>query len=248
MKTKISIVTVCYNAEDSIRKTMESVINQDYEHTEYVVIDGNSSDGTFDVIKEYKDKIDVLVRESDNGIYDAMNKSLSHVSGDWLIFMNAGDIFYNNRVLSNIAWDSVPSKIGVVYGDYISIRKSTQKTILCNNPFTVSRYPYKSMGFHHQSCFVRTSVAKVLKFDTSFKCCADYRMIFCIVKKEEYNLLKIDDIISIVDDSQGFSFKNRLIQIKEHGRACEWDSKFEFKLFYIAKRLIFFIKKRLHIL
>ena len=91
----ISVVTVSYNAVSTIEQTILSVINQTYPHIEYIIIDGGSTDGTVDVIKKYADKITYWVSEPDKGIYDAMNKGLRRVRGDWCVFMNSGDILYN---------------------------------------------------------------------------------------------------------------------------------------------------------
>ncbi|WP_140410042.1 glycosyltransferase, partial [Escherichia coli] len=80
---KISIVTVVYNAANDLEVTINSVLKQTYKEIEYIVIDGASTDGTLDVLEKFKDKITTVVSEKDNGIYDAMNKSLQYVTGDW---------------------------------------------------------------------------------------------------------------------------------------------------------------------
>ena len=100
--TLISIVTVSYNAVLTIEQTILSVINQTYPNVEYIIIDGGSTDGTVDIIKKYEDKIAYWVSEPDKGIYDAMNKGVVVATGEWINFMNAGDIFTDGDVIDKL--------------------------------------------------------------------------------------------------------------------------------------------------
>lgn len=114
---KISIITVCYNAKDDIEKTVLSVIKQTYKDYEYIVIDGGSTDGTLDIINKYKDKISYSISEPDRGVYDAMNKALKEASGEWVNFMNAGDVFADDRVLEYIFEKEYGNDINFIYSD-----------------------------------------------------------------------------------------------------------------------------------
>ena len=98
-KDKITIITVTYNAGIVLERTIQSIIEQRYENIEYIVVDGCSSDNTIKIIKEYEEYVNKWISEKDNGLYDAMNKGISLASGDWLFFMNAGDVFYCNNTL-----------------------------------------------------------------------------------------------------------------------------------------------------
>ena len=89
---KISIITINYNNKSGLEKTIESVLQQTYDNIEYLVIDGNSTDGSKDVIKKYKHRISYWVSEPDSGIYNAMNKGGTKATGDYLLFLNSGDV------------------------------------------------------------------------------------------------------------------------------------------------------------
>jgi len=89
---KVSVITVCYNAVDCIENAIKSVLSQTYKNIEYIIIDGMSTDGTFDIINNYRDKISTFISEKDNGIYDAMNKGIGIAAGDVIYFLNSDDI------------------------------------------------------------------------------------------------------------------------------------------------------------
>lgn len=99
---KLSVITINYNNHDGLRKTIESVVNQTCRDFEYIIIDGGSTDGSVDIIKQYADKIDYWVSEPDKGIYNAMNKGIAKASGEYLNFMNSGDCFYENTVVEKV--------------------------------------------------------------------------------------------------------------------------------------------------
>ena len=93
----ITVITICYNAINRVRETIESVCNQTYPDIEYLIIDGNSSDKTLDIVKEYKSDKIKLYSEDDRGIYNAMNKGIAKAKGEYLYFLNAGDSFFPIR-------------------------------------------------------------------------------------------------------------------------------------------------------
>src|ERR1700733_2398323 len=99
---KITIITVCYNACHCIEKTIKSVINQTYPNIEYIIIDGASTDGTLEVINKYKNHVQKLISEKDNGIYDAMNKGVRHCSGEIIYFLNADDRLYSPDTVKDV--------------------------------------------------------------------------------------------------------------------------------------------------
>ncbi len=121
---KISIITVCYNAESTIAACINSVISQDFKNVEYIIIDGGSSDKTINIAKRYEHYIHYLVSESDQGIYDAMNKGIKRASGEVVGMLNADDFFADNGVLSLIADAFKKNDVDTVYGDLDYIDKN----------------------------------------------------------------------------------------------------------------------------
>lgn len=101
-KPTISVITITYNAEEVLEETMQSVINQTYPNIEYLIIDGKSKDTTLQIVEKYKQHVDKIISEPDKGLYDAMNKGIKLASGDYILFMNAGDLFYDKNVLTKV--------------------------------------------------------------------------------------------------------------------------------------------------
>jgi len=113
----ISVITVVYNGEKHIEQCINSVLAQTYPNIEYIVIDGGSSDSTRSIIEKYASEIDFFLSEKDQGIYDAMNKGIKNSNGDYIIFMNADDFFYNEEVIALIDFGNVKNNmIDIVYG------------------------------------------------------------------------------------------------------------------------------------
>lgn len=127
---KFSIITVCYNSKTTIRDTIESVLSQNYLNIEYIIIDGESNDGTLGIIQEYKDRIDVVISESDKGIYDAMNKGVRAASGDYVGILNSDDIFAHSHVISEVASILSEKKVDAIYGDLVLVnRQDTSRVV-----------------------------------------------------------------------------------------------------------------------
>ncbi|MFK2176742.1 glycosyltransferase [Bacteroides fragilis] len=152
MCPKVSIITVVYNDVHNISRTVESIIGQSYSNLEYIVIDGDSVDGTKDVVKTYLSSIDVYISEDDNGIYDAMNKGVSLSSGDWILFMNSGDVFYNGDVVSNIFCASIPLASSLIYGDTI-FRYDEKDVLTTYNSKNIRKIVFINICHHVTSLF-----------------------------------------------------------------------------------------------
>lgn len=168
-RKKVTIVTVAYQAEDHIENTIRSVIEQNYDNFEYIVIDGGSSDDTLNIIKRYQSSIDVIVSEPDGGIYDAMNKAILLARGEWILFMNSNDWFVSINVLSDVFMVS-HDDADFIYGDHQFIGDKRTFHVKAR-PLTQM---WKRISFSHQALFSRTELMKKFKFDLSKAVVADY--------------------------------------------------------------------------
>jgi len=122
----VSIVTVVYNRVNQLEETILSVLNQQFDKFEYIIIDGGSTDGTIDLIRKYEDRIAYWISEKDKGIYDAMNKGIDAAKGKWINFMNCGDRFMPDALSSVFSEDH--NGADIVFGDTI-IRYPTFETV-----------------------------------------------------------------------------------------------------------------------
>lgn len=241
---KITIVTVTYNCQGILEKTINSVLSQDYANLEYIIIDGNSQDGTKDIINKYIDRIDTFISEPDKGIYDAMNKGLKYATGDWIFFLNSGDVFCDNKVLSNVA-KCFENKTDVIWGNVKATRNDQVVNIEYKTPFFKNKKFFHGMGFSHQSVFVRTSKAKENMFDLTYKCCADYNMMMQLYKSGA-NFKYCDAYISEVPADEGFSAENQKTQLFEEAKILGIDKTFRFQYIYIKWRCKRYIKNLLN--
>jgi glycosyltransferase involved in cell wall biosynthesis len=114
---KISLITVAYNAQNTIERSIMSVLGQNFSNVQYIIIDGGSTDETINIINKYRDKIDVVVSEPDNGVYDAMNKGIAAAKGDVIGTINADDFLADNTILSDVAKSFADHQTDVLYGD-----------------------------------------------------------------------------------------------------------------------------------
>ena len=153
--SKISVITINYNDRDGLQKTIRSVINQTFSDFEYIVIDGNSTDGSKEVIATFRDKINTAVSEPDSGIYNAMNKGIRAATGDYLFFLNAGDIFVDNTILAQAAKFIDGSK-DYYYGNVIF--KDGEKETLVEYPDKLSFHFFTYNCICHQTSFLRRTL------------------------------------------------------------------------------------------
>ena len=193
---KISIITVCYNSAHHIEDAINSVLKQDYENIEHIIIDGNSDDGTQQILEKKTECLAYWMSEEDAGIYDAMNKGIRRATGDVIGILNSDDFYFNEQVISNVAEAFTDDDLDAVFGDLIFIDPN-------NLERTVRTYSSKNWnpkkfarGYMpaHPTFFVRSKFYnKYGLFETDYEIAADYEMLIRLlyVHKLNYKYLPI---------------------------------------------------------
>lgn len=215
IQQKITVGTVCYNAEGVIENLIKSVLSQTYGNIEFVIVDGASKDGTIDVINRYKDKIDTIVSEPDKGIYDAMNKLLTYATGDYLIFMGADDVFYNNDVIANMA-SKMTDKDSVYYGSVIF------KGIGTKHWGKFNKVKWATTNVCHQAIFYPHRVYSTHAYDVRYKIYADYAYNLQLLK--ENVKFEYVDIITVLYNMSGASATNKDFEFESQYKSLVSDS------------------------
>jgi len=196
-KPRFSIITVSYNAKEDLEKTIKSVSCQSLKEYEYIVIDGNSTDGTKEVLKKYDKEINYWVSEPDKGIYNAMNKGAKVARGDYLYFLNAGDTFFDKNTLEEVSRE-IDNNQDLVYGRIRVVNKNNDKSYIRDKKLT--KFKIK-LGFKvsQQAVFIkRDTFNKVGGLDERYKIAADFDLL-CKIFDGNYLIKKIDLVICNYD-------------------------------------------------
>ncbi|KXS43221.1 MAG: glycosyl transferase family 2 [Candidatus Frackibacter sp. T328-2] len=244
-KPLVSIITVCYNSEKHIEDTIKSVLNQTYDNIEYIIIDGNSTDGTLDIIEEYEPKFNGRMKwisEEDAGIYDAMNKGIDIANGEIIGIINSDDYYVEDAVETIVSKFSFNQEIDVVYGNmfriipnsYVNLQEVVKSSI---------KGLEKKMTICHPTCFVKTRVYKAIgKFNVQYKIAADYELILRM-KKAKMKFYYADKVLCYFR-ADGISSNNiyTLLDVKNI------HLQYGFKVYGITnyiKRLVYLYFKRM---
>lgn len=234
---KVTVITVCFNAMDSIASTIKSVAEQTYfDRIEYLVIDGDSNDGTTAFLNDQLSVIDKLISEPDKGIYDAMNKGILNASGEWILFLNAGDSFFEKRTLENIFPYLTDSD--VVYGKTLVYDNIDQKKLSPGYPLSMD---WKVIPYCHQSVFIKRAFLAKCLFDTNYKVAADYNQYYKL-KNLGCQFKLIDETISVYDNN-GFSANNMVKLLNEYESISLKNTKgiyqcFKIKIYFLLKKVL----------
>lgn len=200
-KPIITIITSTFKAKEALRWTYESIKNQTYPYIQWIIVDGASTDGTVELLEQYSDVIDVWFSESDTGIYDAWNKALEYIQGDWVQFLGAGDELYEKDTLEKASVylkDAYP-KYELVYGQVYHISATSRElAYISGEPWA----NYKNKWHAnlpalppHQGVFQHSSVFKNIHFDTRFRILADMHLLLQLLDKD---FLYISQVVSLM--------------------------------------------------
>ncbi|MBP5393177.1 MAG: glycosyltransferase [Bacteroidaceae bacterium] len=230
MKPLITIATVTYNAETTLERTLRSVASQDYARIEHLIIDGCSKDHTLSLVQRYVEENQArhnirLICEPDNGLYDAMNKALLNATGDYIVFLNAGDCLHSTDTISSVSnltqWrKGGHSHPAILYGDthlvdgegkFLRRRRLTPPEKLTPESFR------NGMLVCHQSFYVRTDLAKQELYDLNYRYSADFDWCIRLVQRAKRRRLKIVNTQIVLTDylNEGLTTRNHRASLIE---------------------------------
>lgn len=195
---KLTVVTVCLNARETIAAAVESVHRQTHAEVEHIVVDGASTDGTLEALEPHREGIARLISEPDRGLYFAMNKGIAVATGDYLGFLNSDDIYHDERALERVAVALASVPCDAAHGDLVYVRAA--------DPDRIVRYwrsgPYRpgmfEAGWHpaHPTLFVRTSILKDLGgFDTAYRFHADFHLMVRLFIEQRISSIHVPGIL-----------------------------------------------------
>ncbi len=232
----ITIVTVTYNAVDTLPCTLSSVAQQDYPNIEHLIVDGRSRDHTLGVIQQYVEQNTVaqnphnirLVCEPDEGLYDAMNKAVALATGEYIVFLNAGDRLHDEHTISAVVehadWIKGDyANPGVLYGEtnLVDLQGKFLRHRRLKTPETLTWRSFRSgMVVCHQSFYVRTDLAREVRYDLRYRFSSDFDWCIRVMKRAKKRRLKLLNTHLILTDylSEGMTTQNHKQSLKERMR------------------------------
>lgn len=236
---KISIVTVCYNSQDTIADTIKSVQSQDYPNIEYIVVDGNSTDNTNDIVKSFGHTVSLHISENDNGLYDAMNKGIRHATGDVVGILNSDDIYESESVISDVV-SKFRDDLDLVFGDLVFVKQDnlTKITRFYSLPnFKAWKLRFGWMPPHPATFIRRECYEKFGLYKDGYKISADYELFvrFLLVNKLSFKHFS-KTLIRMRDGGVSTSgIKSSITLNSEIIRGCRTNGVYTNMLFLLLK-------------
>jgi glycosyltransferase involved in cell wall biosynthesis len=185
---KVSIITVSFNSAKTIADTIDSVLSQDYPEIEYIIVDGDSTDGTVDIIRQNENRISRWISEKDQGMYDAMNKGIAMATGDVIGILNSDDVYMNTHVITDLMHLMKTQNTEVVFADLILVDSSNQNKVIRyydSGRFHPNKFKFGWMPAHPTVFVKRELYQKVGKFSTTYQIAADYEMLIRMLAIEK---------------------------------------------------------------
>ncbi len=215
---KFSVITITYNAAHTLEETILSVVSQTYHRIEHIVVDGASTDGTMQIVEQYRDRIAQVVSEPDKGLYDAMNKGIALATGDYLVFLNAGDSFHADSTLQK-AVQSIRSKElpDIMYGDtaLVDAKRHFVRMRRLSPPDKLHWRSFKQgMLVCHQAFFVKRTLA--LPYDLRYRFSSDFD--WCIRMMKRAHTLHNTHLTLIDYLEEGVTTQNQQASLRERYR------------------------------
>lgn len=235
---RFSIITVCLNAQESIVKTIQSVLEQEYDNFEYIIMDGKSTDETLNIVKTFDDKRIRCYSEKDTGIYNAMNKSVLLARGDYVLFLNSGDYLNNNQVLSRTVAFLEENPVDIAYGnielDGLDVKK---KIKYYQKHRKITKYYLLYRTICHQAIFAKRALLLDEKLDESYIYWADQEwLIRCITTNKVIKSMNLTICNYNVEGVSSDKANIKYIQ-KESDRILKQYMPFFWKVLYPFKRV-----------
>ena len=221
---KVSIITITYNSEATIKDTIESVVNQSYNDIEYIIVDGKSTDNTLSIIESYKDKISKVISEKDKGLYDALNKGIALATGDLIGIIHSDDFYINNFVIEKIVKSIEENNSDAVYADLYYVDKVYTNKIFRkwkSGNYTYGRFINGWMPPHPTFFAKRSCYEKFGSFNLSFVSAADYELMLRFIHKHKIKLAYLPEFIikMRIGGKSNVSLKNRIRANNEDRKA-----------------------------
>lgn len=239
---KLTVATVCFNAEKTIEATIKSVLDQTYQNIEYLIIDGRSTDRTLELIGKYQTDSRVrVISERDSGLYDAMNKAASVCSGEYILYMNSGDLFADRRVLGDV----VPClDADIIYGNVIRIRQDGKHLEKYEGKHVVMRLLLMGRMICHQGMFTRADLMRAYRFNEQYTITADYDFVVR-AHKNKCSMRHVDRTVAIVDSVEGISSRteNNDIMRREDDRSLRENFPVWYYLIKLPKEFVRGLKR-----